>query len=816
MALKHTVYDTDAHFKIDPITRMIKNESSNKNVLIQHDHNSERFTFEIPRMVDGHDMSKCDVVQIHYINIDSQDKNNTSKDAHDVDDLQISPDGDDVVICSWLIDGKATKYAGSLNFLVTFKCIGDDGSACYVWHTAIFTGIFVSPGIDNGEAITEDYSDVLEQWRKELYEAAEKTHYTERVQVLARTDLDGFDGNEFILADHLHLITGQEYIVWWNGVEYICKAMDINGVMGLGNLYALDVPVAQTYEPFAIAETKESPHVHIYPFDGSARATISVYRDVIHELDNKYLDLDWVPKKKGTVILPAQIARVTNGVATLGAINAAYRVNGTKIIVLIDGIPHDAEIKIDGNDLCTDIEYGFCNHVVIYFNADKTLMGGNNLDGRTVEIWLDDAVCSKIPVEYLPDGYGSGGSGGSSAPSDWNADEGEPGHILNRPFYSEYKPVTLLETTTLTANGSFGGVDGVGFLTSLLDVNDGMECIVTYNGVEYTCAARFTSFDGMPCFILGNSYAFGDENTGEPFLVCAFPEAVAAEVGVYGGVIPLDGSGSFSISISQITEVVHKLPSKFMPEGVPFIGEGQTVIFPPTTLIFDNYGECDIPLGDFNHDFIAGETYTITAEGLAFNCVAQALDGEDMLWDTGLGNVTGETGEPFVIFVYTDKIAEATGIKMRIVFPSLKDSGESASVTLSILRNKVVHKLDEECLPDTALTRKTLVKNVQELSDAEKDDIRNEISPFNKGVTATYTLNVDGWEEMDGKYFYKISMVFASDSNLAIAFPADLDSRYPFYKHNCRYFYFNGIAKGVMCDTLPDKAFNVRFLLGSL
>lgn len=170
MALKHSVYDTDAHFKIDPITHAIKNCSSSKNVLIQHDHNSERLTFELPRMIDGHDMSKCDQVQVHYINIDSKDKNKTSKDAHDLEDLDISPDGDDVVICSWLIDGNATKYAGTLNFLLKFKCLEDDGSVCYAWNTAIYTGISVSEGMDNGESIVQDYSDVLEQWRNELFE----------------------------------------------------------------------------------------------------------------------------------------------------------------------------------------------------------------------------------------------------------------------------------------------------------------------------------------------------------------------------------------------------------------------------------------------------------------------------------------------------------------------------------------------------------------------------------------------------------------------------------------------------------------------
>lgn len=168
MAHKHSVYDTDTHFKIDAVTRQIKNDSSGKTVLIQGDHNSERFTFEVPRLVDGHDLSLCDVVQVHYINIDSTNKNNVSKDLREVDDLQISPDSDDVVILSWLIDGKATRYAGTLHFAVKFKCT-DGAVKVYEWNTMTYTGISVSSGIDNGEAIVEDYSDVLEQWRAELF-----------------------------------------------------------------------------------------------------------------------------------------------------------------------------------------------------------------------------------------------------------------------------------------------------------------------------------------------------------------------------------------------------------------------------------------------------------------------------------------------------------------------------------------------------------------------------------------------------------------------------------------------------------------------
>ena len=168
MGHKHSVYDSDTHFSINPITRAIRNESSRKTTLIQGDHNSERFTFEIQRLVEGHDMAACDRVEIHYINVDATGSNQ-SADVYEVDDLQVSPDDSNVVICSWLISKNATMYAGSLNFTVRFVCLSD-GVVSYAWHSAIHSDIYVSSGILNDtEAIITPYVDVLAQWKADLF-----------------------------------------------------------------------------------------------------------------------------------------------------------------------------------------------------------------------------------------------------------------------------------------------------------------------------------------------------------------------------------------------------------------------------------------------------------------------------------------------------------------------------------------------------------------------------------------------------------------------------------------------------------------------
>lgn len=57
MSHNHPILDNDPHFKIDKETRMIKDQSQTASILMQGDHNSERYTFEMPRYIDGHDMS---------------------------------------------------------------------------------------------------------------------------------------------------------------------------------------------------------------------------------------------------------------------------------------------------------------------------------------------------------------------------------------------------------------------------------------------------------------------------------------------------------------------------------------------------------------------------------------------------------------------------------------------------------------------------------------------------------------------------------------------------------------------------------------
>lgn len=168
MEHNHVVYDSDVHFLIDPTTRKIRTETSRKTTVIQYDHNSERFTFDIPRYIEGHDMSKCDKVEMHYLNVDARTKDE-KRGVYVSDDLAISEADENIVSCSWLISSNATQLVGTLNFIVRYCCV-EGGIVTYAWNTAV-ANVAVSTGIDGGDFVATEYADVLETWKAELFNA---------------------------------------------------------------------------------------------------------------------------------------------------------------------------------------------------------------------------------------------------------------------------------------------------------------------------------------------------------------------------------------------------------------------------------------------------------------------------------------------------------------------------------------------------------------------------------------------------------------------------------------------------------------------
>lgn len=172
--MAHNIIKTDPdapQFEINAVTRAIKNNTPAKIKLIQHDHNSEIFSFSMPRYIEGHNMLECNKVEVHYINIDAATKEEI-KGLYVVKDMAVDTEDANNVCFSWLISNNATRLVGNLSFLIRFSCVQADGAIDYAWNTDKFTQISVSSGINNSEYVAEKYADVLAQWEEELFSAS--------------------------------------------------------------------------------------------------------------------------------------------------------------------------------------------------------------------------------------------------------------------------------------------------------------------------------------------------------------------------------------------------------------------------------------------------------------------------------------------------------------------------------------------------------------------------------------------------------------------------------------------------------------------
>ena len=148
MAHTHSVFDTDQYFSIDENTRAITYEGDGIPVIAHGDRNSERFTFELPHYIDGHDMTKCNVAQVHFVNINASDPSERISDIYNIDDLQVDAEDEELALCTWLIGPNETKYVGSLNFALRFACVTGDVVE-YSWSTIPYTKIAIASTIDN-------------------------------------------------------------------------------------------------------------------------------------------------------------------------------------------------------------------------------------------------------------------------------------------------------------------------------------------------------------------------------------------------------------------------------------------------------------------------------------------------------------------------------------------------------------------------------------------------------------------------------------------------------------------------------------------
>ena len=210
----HPVVDerSDGIFVIDPVDRTVTLEVDGTPVyfggpvIVKGDINSERLTFKIPKVIEGHDMSSCDTVRIHYITINPE-TSAKYPDVYDVRKKDITPDGNDHLQFSWLIDQHVTRYASPVSFVIQFACtrtvtVGEEQKLVYdySWSTIPYTQLTVSDGFinnksDDADAFVDEYNSIVTQWHNEIEEAIARSD-NRTITKLEQTTIGEDDGDE--------------------------------------------------------------------------------------------------------------------------------------------------------------------------------------------------------------------------------------------------------------------------------------------------------------------------------------------------------------------------------------------------------------------------------------------------------------------------------------------------------------------------------------------------------------------------------------------------------------------------------------------
>ena len=301
-----------------------------------------------------------------------------------------------------------------------------------------------------------------------------------------------------------------------------------------------------------------------------------------------------------------------------------------------------------------------------------------------------------------PDGNGNVEikAGNSSVPSDWNASENEPGHILNRPFYSKVGLMNILPETEAVYSEN----DGAFAIMNPISLEDGKEYTVRWNGVEYVCSAF--AVDGvLPVTVLGlgDIGAMSGELSGDyPFFIMAFPDSLVAELGMGVGIYPLDGSTDLTISISGEAEMVQKLDGKYLPDGLPRSKIDNGTVLPETTGV---YADGVFAMEGEMFVLVPGYEYTVTWNGVPYVCTA-TYTSFDGIRVTALGDINvlsgGEpTGTvPFVIVPVTLEMGLEAGFSA-LAIPTDGATSLTISITGAI---ETVTTIAEKYLPPSART----------------------------------------------------------------------------------------------------------------
>lgn len=150
--------EVDKTLVIDNYLRVINIPSTVKTLGVEYDDEVLKLDFRMPRYVSDTDLSKFSI-SINYIN------SNGESDVYTVSNPAIY---DQFITFSWLVGPTATRYKGNTKFNVCLKTADAEGVIQKEFNTTVAT-LPVLEGLEVDERVVTNYTDIIEQWRQELF-----------------------------------------------------------------------------------------------------------------------------------------------------------------------------------------------------------------------------------------------------------------------------------------------------------------------------------------------------------------------------------------------------------------------------------------------------------------------------------------------------------------------------------------------------------------------------------------------------------------------------------------------------------------------
>lgn len=152
------VLTADKTLVISNDLRTIGIPSSVRNLGVENDDDVLELEFKMPRYIGDVDLSVFSI-RINYLN---------AKGEGDIYTINKPIIGDQFITFKWLVGPTATRYQGNTKFNVCLRTLASDSTVDREYNTTIAT-LPVLEGLEVDWSYLESYSDLLEQWRSELF-----------------------------------------------------------------------------------------------------------------------------------------------------------------------------------------------------------------------------------------------------------------------------------------------------------------------------------------------------------------------------------------------------------------------------------------------------------------------------------------------------------------------------------------------------------------------------------------------------------------------------------------------------------------------